>query len=97
MDTSSIFYKMANFSGEVERMEKAYFENRIELAEKFKSNAMSIAEAAIRSPLVKSAGKEEWYTVNNLLDGYTNIDSEYTKHVLLKFGEPFAISFAYKM
>ena len=103
MDTSSIFYKMANFSGEVARMMKAYDMNKPEAGEKFKDNAMQIADAAIISDQISSAGHEEWYTIRNLLEGYREIDllksadAQYMKRVLLKFGEPFAMAFAYKM
>ena len=128
MDTNSIQYKMANFSGEVARMIKAYDMNKLEVAEKFKDNAVSIANEACTSKEVSFAGKEEWYTIKNLLEGYQQIDIQfkeesevniqnllnkkdlsnqqgyeyfssmkYIREVLLKFGEPFAIAFAYKM
>ena len=117
MDTNSIQYKMANFSGEVARMIKAYDMNKLEIAEKFKDNAVGIANEACTSKEVSSAGREEWYTIKNMLEGYQQIDIQfkeektnkeekdyeyfssmkYIREVLLKFGEPFAIAFAYKM
>ena len=114
MDTNSIQYKMANFSGEVARMIKAYDMNKLEIAEKFKDNAIGIANEACTSKEVSSAGREEWYTIKNMLEGYQQIDTQfkeenkievfeneyfssmkYIREVLLKFGEPFAMVYAY--
>ena len=90
----NILFYQANFGGEVERMFTASDENNQKHFEMFQQKSLNIAEKII-SMSNNFAEKEEWFAIRNLLEAVKDIDA-YSKNVLLTFGTPFAIKFAYK-
>ena len=41
---------------------------------------------------ISSVGREEWFTIRNMIEGYENLDT-YMKQVLLFYGRPFSEKF----
>jgi len=92
MVRDSLFYA-ANFEPEVVRMFKAYDASQKDVAEKFKERALAITDEILTKKEFSSAGREEWFSVRNLLLGYDQLDA-YARQVLLTFGRPFSYKFA---
>jgi hypothetical protein len=87
----SLFY-MANFDPEIGRMFRAYDAGKKETADQFRDRSLKIIDTILNFTDVKPAGKEEWGTVRNLVEGYDKLDI-YSRKVLGTFGQPFSIKF----
>ena len=83
---------MANFDPEIGRMYKAFDTGKKEVANQFRDKSVEIVDKILDFKNVKPAGREEWYTIRNLILGYDKLDA-YSRKVLEKFGIPFSVKF----
>jgi hypothetical protein len=87
-----LFYA-ANVEPEVARMFAAFDHGQKDVADKFKLRTVKmIDEILARKEEVSSAGREEWFCIRNLVEGYDHLDA-YSRRVLLGFGVPFSQKF----
>lgn len=95
MQKNALFY-MANFDPEINRMIKAYEAGKDVEAQVFRTKVLDILNHIFSFPEVSNAGREEWTTIQNLVEGYENTDA-YEKKVLSSYGVPFSNLFISKM
>jgi len=91
MEKDSFFYA-ANVEPEIARMFKAYNAGQKEVAEKFKNISIKMVDEILTKQEISSVGREEWFTIRNMIEGYENLDT-YMKQVLLFYGRPFSEKF----
>ncbi len=73
-------------------MFRAYDKGKKDVADKFRDISLKIINTILNFPEVSSAGKEEWNTVRNLMEGYDKLDP-YSREILEKYGMPFPEKF----
>jgi hypothetical protein len=91
LEKNILFYQ-ANFDPEVNRMLKALEINNLDDFNLFKAKTLNIVRE-ILSLSTRSAEREEWSTIYNLVD-QSEFASLEEKDVLSKYGVPFSNKFA---
>ena len=89
------FY-MANFEPEMARFAQAVEENKKDEALIFKNKTINILGQILASTNLSPAGREEWQVIRNLVESYDSID-DFSKKVLLAYGQPFSYAFMKKL
>ncbi|MEN9582230.1 MAG: hypothetical protein RL641_184 [Candidatus Parcubacteria bacterium] len=91
IEKNALFY-MANLYPEIGRLFSAFDSGKKEVADLAKDRALKVVDSVLAAPDVSKAGREEWSTVRNLIEGYAVLDV-YSRQVLEKFGQPFSEKF----
>ncbi|KKU80600.1 MAG: hypothetical protein UY07_C0039G0003 [Parcubacteria group bacterium GW2011_GWA1_47_8] len=90
-EKNTLFYA-ANVEPEIARMFKAHDQGNTDVALKFQARTLEMISKILSLGEVNPAGREEWFTIQNLVMGYDKIDS-FSRQVLLSFGKPFSEKF----
>lgn len=90
-EKNTLFYA-ANIEPEIARMFKAHDQGNTDATLKFKTRTLDMITKILSLGEVSTAGREEWFTVQNLVAGYDKLDP-FSRHVLLSFGKPFSEKF----
>jgi hypothetical protein len=90
-EKNSLFYA-ANIEPEITRMFRAYDNTKYDEAEMFKNKSLEIISNILSAKDISTAGREEWFAIRNLIDGYRDLDQT-SKQILLSFGKPFSQKF----
>ena len=96
MFEKDLLFYMANFDPEINRMDKAYRENNKEKFVLFKNKSLLVLNKIIESKELKGAGKEEWFTIRNIVEGYEHA-TPYMQKITCSFGLPFSEKFARRL
>lgn len=91
-EKNTLFYA-ANVEPEIARMFKAFDSGNGESAEKFKNKTIIMIDTILDLNEISQAGREEWFTMRNLVQGYEHLDS-FSRKVVSEFGKPFSQKFA---
>lgn len=90
-EKNALFYA-ANIEPEISRMFKAHDQGNTPSAIKFKNRTLDMISKILSLRETGPAGREEWFAIQNLVQGYDKLDS-FSRHVLLSFGKPFSEKF----
>ena len=91
----SLFYA-ANVEPEVARMFKAHDTGQRDVAEQFKARTVTMIDHILERKEFSVAGREEWLSIRNLVEGYDRLDA-YMRRVLLAYGQPFSYKFMQRL
>ena len=94
-EKNTLFYA-ANIEPEIARMFKAHDQGNLDVALKFKARTLDMISKILSLHEISSAGREEWFAVQNLVMGYDKLDS-FSRKVLLSFGKPFSEKFMHRL
>jgi len=94
-EKNSLFYA-ANVEPEIARMFKAYDQGHTDIALKFRDQVLDMISKILSLGEISAAGREEWFAIQNLVMGYSKLDS-FSRQVLLSFGKPFSEKFMYQL
>lgn len=90
-EKNTLFYT-ANVEPEIARMFKAHDQGNTDVALKFKTRTLDMITKILSLGEVNTAGREEWFAIQNLVMGYDKLDS-FSRRILLSFGKPFSEKF----
>jgi len=91
MQKDSLFFA-ANVEPEIARMFKAHDAGQKEIADNFKTRTVKMIDEILVRKEFSPAGREEWFSIRNMVEGYDKLDA-YARQVVLAYGKPFSLKF----
>ncbi len=91
IEKDSLFY-MANMYPEIGRLFRAHSKNKRGVADNARDRALIIADSILACSDLSIAGKEEWFTFRNLIQGYETLDV-FEWDIVQRYAEPFSYKF----
>jgi hypothetical protein len=91
LEKNALFY-MANMYPEIGRIFRAHDQHKKEIADQARDRALQIADMILAQKDLKPAGREEWFTVRNMIAGYDQLDP-FEQNILKRYAEPFSYKF----